>query len=138
MAATIIIGLVIAALLINGLRVIYKSFFKGEAACCDSGGSCSGGCTGCAMKKAIDINYKNRVEQIEKFELRRTIDVDGMTCDNCVFKVIRALEKVDGVKIAAASLEKQSAKVGLTENISDEILRDAINKAGYHAGAVTI
>jgi copper chaperone CopZ len=138
MTATIILGVIIAALLINGLRVIYKSFFKGEAACCDSGGGCSGGCTGCPMKKAIDINYKNRIEQIEKFELRRTIDVDGMTCDNCVFKVIRALEKIDGVKIAAASLEKQSADVGLTENISDEVLREAINKAGYRASSVVV
>ena len=136
MTATIIIGIVIAALFANGLRIIYRAFFKSEAACCDSGGSCNTGCTGCPMKKAIDTNYKNRVEQIEKFEIRRTIDVDGMTCDNCVFKVIRALEKVDGVKVAASSLEKQSAQVGLTENISDEVLRDAINKAGYHAGAV--
>ena len=132
--ATVIVGLVVAALFANALRIIYKAFFKGEAACCDSGG---GSCSGCPMKKAIDTNYKNRVEQIEKFELQRTIDVDGMTCDNCVFKVIRALEKVDGVKIAAASLEKQSAQVGLTENVSDEVLREAINKAGYHAGAVT-
>ena len=139
MTATIILGVVIAALLGNALRIMYKAFFKGEAACCDSGSSsCSSGCNGCPMKKAIDTNYKNRVEQIEKLELHKTIDVDGMTCDNCVFKVIRALEKVDGVKIAAASLEKQSAQVGLTENISDEVLREAINKAGYHAGAVTI
>lgn len=136
--ATVILGIVIAALLGNALRIMYKAFFKGEAACCDSGSSCSSGCNGCPMKKAIDTNYKNRVEQIEKLELHKTIDVDGMTCDNCVFKVIRALEKVDGVKIAAASLEKQSAQVGLTENISDEVLREAINKAGYHAGAVMV
>ena len=135
--ATVILGIVIAALFANALRIMYKAFFKDEAACCDSG-SCSSGCSGCPMKKAIDTNYKNRVEQIEKLELHKTIDVDGMTCDNCVFKVIRALEKIDGVKIAAASLEKQSAQVGLTENISDEVLREAINKAGYHAGAVTI
>ena len=135
MTATVILGIVIAALLLNGLRIIYNSFFKGEAACCDSGGS---GCTSCPMKKPMNDFYKNRVEQIEKFEIHRTIDVDGMTCENCVAKVIRALEKVDGVKIAAASLEKQSAQVGLTKDISEKILREAIEKAGYHAGAITI
>ena len=135
MTATIILGVVIAALLANGLRVIYKAFFKSEAACCDSGG---GSCTSCPMKKPMNDFYKNRVEQIEKFEIHRTIDVDGMTCENCVAKVIRALEKVDGVKIAAASLEKQSAQVGLTKDISEKILREAIEKAGYHAGAITI
>lgn len=134
MVATIILGVIIAALLANGLRVIYKSFFKGEAACCDSGG----GCTNCPMKKPMNDFYKKRVEQIEKFEIHRTIDVDGMTCENCIAKVIRALEKVDGVKIAAASLEKQSAQVGLTKDISEKILREAIEKAGYRAGTITV
>ena len=134
MTATVILGIVIAALLANGLRIIYRAFFKSEAACCDSGGSC----TSCPMKKPMNDFYKNRVEQIEKFEIHRTIDVDGMTCENCVAKVIRALEKVDGVKIAAASLEKQSAQVGLTKDISEKILREAIEKAGYRAGAITI
>ena len=89
------------------------------------------------MQKALDDSYRARVEKIEKFPIHRTIDVDGMTCEKCIYRVVRALEKIDGVTIAAASLEKQSAQVGLKENISDDILRDAINKAGYTAGAVT-
>ena len=135
MTATVILGIVIAALLANGLRIIYRAFFKSEAACCDSGG---GGCSNCPMKKAMDDNYKKRVEAIEKFEIHRTIDVDGMTCENCIAKVVRALEKVDGVKIAAASLEKQSAQAGLTKDIPNEVLREAIEKAGYRAGAISI
>ena len=89
------------------------------------------------MQKALDDGYRARVAKIEKFPIHRTIDVDGMTCEKCIYKVVRALEKIDGVTIAAASLEKQSALVGLKENISDDILKDAINKAGYKAGAVT-
>ena len=136
MIATIVLGVVIAAILAFGLRKMYRSYFKGEAACCDAEGcsSCGGGC---AMKTALEQSYRDRVEKIEKFPIHRTIDVDGMTCEKCIVKVIRALEKIDGVTIAAASLEKQSAQVGLKENISDDVLRDAINRAGYHAGAVT-
>ena len=135
MAATIILGLLIAAIFGYGLRTIYKSFFKGEAACCsESCSSCNGGCS---AKKALDESYRARVEKIDRFPIHRTIDVDGMTCEKCIYKVVRALEKVDGVTIAAASLEKQSAQVGLKENISDDVLREAINKAGYSAGAVT-
>ncbi len=134
--ATYVVGAIIAVALINGLRVIYNSFFRGEAACCDSGG-CSG-CSGCSIKNAMANSYRARVNKIEQCEIHRTIDVDGMTCEHCVANVVRALEKVDGVKIAAASLEKQAALAGLTKNVPDEILRDAINKAGYHAGAVTI
>ena len=137
--ATYILGAVILLALANGLRVIYRAFFKSEAACCDSGG---GSCEGCPankseMQRAMENSYRARVEKIEKFEIQRTIDVDGMTCEHCVANVVRALEKVDGVKVAAASVEKQSAQAGLTKNVPDEILRDAIEKAGYHAGVIT-
>ena len=135
MAATIVLGILIAAAFAYGLRKIYLGFFKSEAACCsEECGSCNGGCS---MQKALDESYRARVEKIERLPIHKTIDVDGMTCEKCIYKVIRALEKVDGVKIAAASLEKQSAQVGLKENISDDILKDAINKAGYKAGIVT-
>ena len=134
MIATIILGIVIAAILAYGLRTIYRSFFKGEAACCsESCSSCSGGCS---SQKLLDDSYRVRAEKIERFPIHRTIDVDGMTCEKCILKVVRALEKVDGVTIAAASLEKQSALVGLKENIDDDILREAIRKAGYSAGTI--
>ncbi|MBR0062093.1 MAG: FeoB-associated Cys-rich membrane protein [Selenomonadaceae bacterium] len=136
MTATIILGLIIAAAFGYGLNKIYRAFFKSEAACC-SEGNCSG-CEGsCSTKKAIDEGYRVRVAKIEKFPIHRTIDVDGMTCEKCIYKVVRALEKVDGVTIAAASLEKQAAQVGLKEDISDDVLREAIKKAGYKAGTVT-
>lgn len=135
MTATIVLGIVIAAAFVFGLRTAYRSFFKGEAACCSEDG-CAGCKGSCNMQKALDDSYRARVEKIEKFPLHRTIDVDGMTCEKCIYRVVRALEKVDGVQIAAASLEKQSAQVGLKENISDDVLREAIKKAGYSAGAV--
>ena len=135
MTATIILGLLIAVAFGFGMRKVYRAFFKSEAACC-SEGNCSG-CEGsCSTKKALDDGYRVRVEKIERFPIHRTIDVDGMTCEKCIYKVVRALEKVDGVTIAAASLEKQSALVGLKEDIPDDLLREAINKAGYTAGAI--
>ena len=136
MTATIILGLIIAVAFGYGLKKIYRAFFKSEAACCSEGG-CSG-CEGsCSAKKAIDDGYRARVEKIERFPIHRTIDVDGMTCEKCIYKVVRALEKVDGVTLAAASLEKQSAQVGLKADVPDDTLREAIRKAGYGAGAVT-
>ena len=136
MTATVILGVVIAAAFVFGVRTAYRSFFKGEAACCSEDGcsSCGGSC---AMKNALDQSYRARVEKIEKFPIHRTIDVDGMTCEKCIVNVIRALEKVDGVTIAAASLEKQSAQAGLSKDVPDDVLRDAINRAGYKAGAIT-
>ena len=134
MVATFVLGIFIAVGFGYGLKKIYNAFFKGDAACCDSGG-CSG-CAGCSMRQAIDDNYRARIEKISKFDLHKTIDVDGMTCDKCVEKVVRALEKVDGVAVAAASLEKQSAEAGLTKNVSDDILTEAIRRAGYNSSVI--
>ncbi len=135
MLATIVLGILIAAALAYALRTIYRSFFKGEATCCsESCSSCSGGCS---AQKALDDSYRVRAEKIARFPIHRTIDVDGMTCEKCILNVVRALERVDGVTIAAASLEKQSAQVGLKSDVSDDVLREAIRKAGYGAGAVT-
>lgn len=135
MAATIVLGILIAAAFAYGVHKSYRAFFKSEAACC-SEGNCSG-CEGsCSTKKALDDGYRARVEKIEKFPIHRTIDVDGMTCEKCIFRVVRALEKIDGVTLAAASLEKQSAQIGLSKDVDDEILREAINRAGYTAGQI--
>ena len=134
MIATAILGILIAAAFGFGVRKAYRSFFKSEAACCsEECGSCSGSCN---KQKLLDDSYRVRAEKIEKFPIHREIDVGGMTCEKCIYKVVRALEKVDGVTIAAASLEKQSALVGLKKNISDDVLREAINRAGYTAGTI--
>ena len=137
MVATVVLGIFIAAWFGFGLYKIYNAFFKGEAACCDSGG-CSSCAGGCAMHKAMEDSYRARVEKISKFSLKKTLDVDGMTCDKCVAKVVRALEKIDGVEVAAASLEKQAAFAGLTKNISDETLIDALRRAGYNSSVVMV
>ena len=131
MLATCILGLVIAFLVGLGLRNLYRNFFRGESTCCSSETS---GCSGCSACKAAPESYRSRMERIEQFKHRKSIDVEGMTCENCVAHVIRALEQIDGVEVAAASLEKQSAKAALSKEVSDDILRAAIQKAGYRPG----
>ena len=131
MVATIVLGIAIAVLFSIGIYNIYSNFFKGTATCCKSGSSCAN----CPMSKSQD-NYRTRIEAIEKFNLKKTIDVDGMTCEHCANNVVKALEHIDGVAIAAASVEKQSAQAALEKEIPDDILKDAIRKAGYQPGNV--
>ncbi len=129
MLATILIGIVIAAIFGIGIYNIYNNFFKGTSTCCKSE------CSSCPMSKIHD-NYRTRIEAIEKFKLKKTIDVEGMTCERCTTAVTKALEKVDGVVIAAASVEKQMAEVALDRSVADNILKDAIKKAGYNPGNI--
>ena len=131
MIATIILGIVIAVIFGIGLHNIYRNFFKGTSTCCKTSSACSN----CPMSKEQD-NYRIRIEAIEKFKLKKTIDIEGMTCKRCTAAVDKALESIDGVAIAAASVEKQSAEVALDFGVSDDLLKEAILKAGYQPGNV--
>ena len=61
-----------------------------------------------------------------------TLDIGGMTCANCVTKVERTLNKLDGVLSSSVNLATERASVSFAPNttsISD--LKDAIERAGY-------
>ena len=132
MIATVILGLIIAAVFGVGIYNLYSNFFKGTSTCCKTSGACSN----CPMSKDQD-NYRTRIEAIEKFKLKKTIDVNGMTCTHCTAAVAKALEGIEGVAIAAASVEKQSAEVALDFNVNDDLLKEAIRKAGYQPGHIS-
>ena len=133
MIATIILGIIIVAVFGVGMYNIYSNFFKGTATCCTTSSACSN----CPMSKDQD-NYRTRMKAIEKFKLKKVIDVEGMTCTHCTAAVAKAHESVDGVAIASASVEKQSAEVALDFGVSDDILKEAVRKAGYQPGNVLL
>lgn len=60
-----------------------------------------------------------------------TLKVTGMTCDKCAAGVQKALKKVDGVKAAEVSLDKNQAVVTVDSvKVKTEQLIAAVNKAG--------
>ncbi|RAX22591.1 MULTISPECIES: cation-translocating P-type ATPase [unclassified Actinomyces] len=63
-----------------------------------------------------------------------TVDlaVGGMTCASCVARVEKKLGKLDGVE-ASVNLATESAKVTLTQPVSNEELINAVARAGYTA-----
>ena len=66
-------------------------------------------------------------------ENKKTIIVRGMMCQHCVAHVKKALESVEGVVSAEPDLEKGSAQVTLSKNVSDDVLVKAVQDAGYEA-----
>ena len=57
--------------------------------------------------------------------------VDGMTCDNCVQHVTKAIKKVPGVTAVAVSLGEKSAKV---DGVFDDAkVIEAVVEEGYEA-----
>ena len=61
--------------------------------------------------------------------MKKTINIEGMVCGNCVMHVKNALMAVSGVTNVDVSLEKKTAEVTLGVEVSDVILSDAVEEA---------
>jgi Cu2+-exporting ATPase/Cu+-exporting ATPase len=62
--------------------------------------------------------------------MTKTIMIEGMSCNHCVKRIEKALDSIDGVK-AKVALETKSATVNLTKDVSDDVLKHAVEDAGY-------
>ena len=67
----------------------------------------------------------------EKSVMTKTLKVDGMMCGHCEARVKRALEALPEVSSATASHESGSVTVTLSSPLSDDTLKDVIEKEGY-------
>lgn len=63
---------------------------------------------------------------------RTAFSVKGMTCENCVASVTRALKQVPGVKLAKVSLDTEKAEVTYDPGATSvDALKAAVKEAGY-------
>lgn len=77
-------------------------------------------------KSVISNNNKNGGN-----EMNKTLKVEGMTCGHCKAAVEKALKSVEGVENAVVDLESKSANVTLTKEVNDDVLKKAVEDAGY-------
>ena len=63
--------------------------------------------------------------------MQKVLKIEGMMCMHCVAHVKNALEGIDGVKSVEVSLEKGEATLELTKDVSNNVFKEAIDKAGY-------
>lgn len=68
--------------------------------------------------------------------MKKTMNIEGMTCNHCVMRVKKAIESVKGVNSADVALDSRKAVVTLTENVDDSILRNAVEKMGYAVSSI--
>ena len=68
--------------------------------------------------------------------MKKTININGMMCSHCEMTVKKALEAVDGVISATVSHEKNSAVVELSDDVSDSVLRDAVEAKEYEVTGI--
>ncbi|WRY54008.1 cation transporter [Clostridium intestinale] len=61
--------------------------------------------------------------------MMKKITIEGMSCGHCKARVEKALSELDGITSAVVDLEAKTATI--EGETSDEILREAIDDAGY-------
>lgn len=63
--------------------------------------------------------------------MKKTIRIEGMSCGHCSARVTKALEALEGVSGVAVDLEKGVAVLEAEPAVTEAILREAIDDAGY-------
>ena len=66
-----------------------------------------------------------------KEKIVKTLNVEGMSCMHCVKKVEMALKGDKGVKSVKVNLENKTAEVTLKEDMDLNVLKKAVEDAGY-------
>lgn len=110
MADIIIIGIIVVLVLV-GLRSSIKHF-KGEGDCCGGG------------------SYKKKQKKLRNVVARKTVIVEGMTCEHCKNRVEECIDDMDGAA-GKVNLKKKELIVSMEKEISDEQIRKAIERVGY-------
>lgn len=115
MENAIIIGILLVVIIIALLRT--KKHFKGG--CCGSGGN--------------TIRDKKILAEPKLGE--KVLTVEGMHCENCEIRVENALNRLDGAA-CKVSLKKKTAVVAYSIEVSDQLLRETVERLGYKVTAI--
>lgn len=62
--------------------------------------------------------------------MKKIMLVEGMSCNHCVMAVTNALKEIEGVSNVDINLENKEVEVS-GDNLSEEILKEAVEEAGY-------
>lgn len=109
MGDLIIIGVIVVLVAVGVIST--RKHFK-------NGGCCGGESTVKSRKK------------LNKVMGTKTVKIDGMTCENCANRVEWAVNDIDGL-VAKVNLKKNEAVVSMEKEVADDVIRAAIEKAGY-------
>jgi len=63
--------------------------------------------------------------------MTKTMKIEGMMCPHCEAHTKKALEALAGVAEATADFKAGTAVVTLTAEVADEVLKTAVEDAGY-------
>ena len=102
----------------------------------------------CVVSNALRLNFfkmhratENRKTKTQKDikehkTMKKTMKIEGMMCGHCEASVKKALEALGGVSSADVSHEKGTAVVTLSSEVSDEVLKKAVEAQDYKVNEI--
>jgi len=78
-------------------------------------------------KQQLNNNYIEK----EIDTMTKTLKIEGMSCMHCVGAVTKALGAINGLSDAKVDLEGKTATVEMSGTVTDDMLRAAVEEAGF-------
>ena len=107
----IIIGVIAVIVVIAVISSV--KHFKGEGGCCGGGSS-----------------YKPKKKKLRDVKYEKTFKIGGMHCEHCKNRVEEVVNDITGVS-GRVNLKKGELTVFYAEDVSDEVIKSKIERAGY-------
>ena len=82
-----------------------------------------------SLENIPENNINNN--KTEEMNMTKTLKVEGMMCAHCEARVKKVLEAIDGVESAVADHNANTAVVTLSADVSDDVLRKAVEDQDY-------
>lgn len=86
-------------------------------------------------EESIIEEAEKKKEQIKEEKPMKTMKIEGMMCPHCQAAVTKALNALDGVK-AEVNLEEKTASIQAEDTVSDDMLKKAVEDAGYEVVSI--
>ena len=117
-AIVILILLLIAIFAVRGTI----KHMKGESPCCGGGGV---------------SEVKEEPSKLEGPVIgEKIMQISGMTCEHCINRVMRALNKIEGVS-ANVNLKGKRAVISYDREVDENLLKKAVEDAGYTVDSIS-
>ncbi|HIT06917.1 MAG TPA: heavy-metal-associated domain-containing protein [Candidatus Scybalocola faecipullorum] len=84
----------------------------------------------------LSFNFTVRKEDKGVVQMEKVMNIEGMVCGNCVKHVDKALREIEGITQVEVSLEKKMAQVQLNQDVPDDVLKTAVEEAGYQVVSI--
>ncbi len=92
----------------------------------------------CNQKCDIIENKVNTIKRKEEKKMVKVMAINGMMCMHCQQNVEKTLMGIENVVDAVVNLEEKTATVTMEQEVSDEILKTAVENAGYEVVGIAV